>query len=84
MPSIDLTDFELQLAAQGALMGAVQAEQGATMQSSPKFEAPSRTRREARTSTRAPIGYPRRSRSACSSISRVASCEPAPAKRLTS
>lgn len=39
MPSIDLTDSELQQAAQGARMGAVQAEKDAAQQSSPGVRA---------------------------------------------
>jgi hypothetical protein len=39
MPSIDLTDSELQTAAQGARMGAVQAERDAEQQSSPTVRA---------------------------------------------
>jgi hypothetical protein len=50
MPSIELTDAELQQAAQGARIGAVQAEQDAAKQSSPtvraNFEATARRFRD--------------------------------------
>jgi hypothetical protein len=50
MPAIDLTPDELQQAAQGARMGAVQAEKDAAQQSSPtvraNFEAIARRYRE--------------------------------------
>jgi hypothetical protein len=50
MPSIELSDSDLQLAAQGARMGAIQAEKDASQQSSPSvrgnFEATASRYRE--------------------------------------
>jgi hypothetical protein len=50
MPKIELTEVELQQAAQGARIGAVQAEKDAAQQSSPsvraKFEASAQRYRE--------------------------------------